>query len=299
MQIGKLVKHHIGQVFSYCETVDHEELARLLDPAYSKNTFGTNFPFCVELDRMEPELHRRYWTRVYLVRGKQVRVTSQWFETSTPLFIEYLVSKGITTKSDLELLDERLAAVPAPTTVRLKKQLSTRTRSDRVNARYRGNAIGNAQNLFVRNVLSNLGYESFSQRDWEATKEYFSHRCAYCGIDADKLVIEHAIPINKVSLGEHRLGNLVPSCKTCNDNKGGKDFREFMGGNAEAIARIEEYMDSRNYVPLEENEQVTMVLDLAHKEVAALADRYVTILNELFVQPGAAPDAQGDATSGE
>ena len=289
MQIGKLVKHHLGQVLSYCETVDHEELARLLDPEYSKNTFGTNFPFCIEFDQMEPELHPRYWTQVYLVRGKQIRVTSQWFEPSTPFVIQYLISKGITTTSDLEQLDERLAAVPAPTPVQRSRPLSTKTRSDRANARYRGNAIGNAQNLFVRNVLSNLGYESFSQRDWEATKDYFSHRCAYCGIDADKLVIEHAIPINKVSLGEHRLGNLVPSCSTCNDAKGGRDFRAFLEGNDEAIARIEEYMDCRNYVPLEENEQVTMVLDLAHKEVAALADRYVTILNELFVQPVAAP----------
>ena len=289
MQIGKLVKHHISQVFSYVETVDHDEFARLLDPVYSKNTFGTNFPFCVELDLMEPELHLRHWTQAYLVRGKQVRVTSQWFESSTPLLIEYLVSKGITTKSDLEQLDERLATVQVPIPVQRKKRLSTRPRSDRANARYRGNAIGNAQNLFVRNVLSNLGHESFSQRDSEATKEHFLHRCAYCGIDADKLVIEHAIPINKVSLGEHRLGNLVPSCSSCNDAKGGKDFRAFLEDNDEAIARIEEYMDSRNYVPLEENEQVTMVLDLAHKEVAALADRYVTILNELFVQPVAAP----------
>jgi len=98
------------------------------------------------------------------------------------------------------------------------------------------------------------------------------------------LLIEHAIPINREKLGEHRLGNLVPSCKLCNSNKGGKDFREFLGPNAEAISRIEEYMDSRNYVPLEDNEQIKLILNMAHKEVAALADRYITIINELFVQ---------------
>jgi len=176
-----------------------------------------------------------------------------------------------------------------------KKSADTRTRSDRANARYKSHAIGNAQNAFVRNVLGNLGYESFNQKDWGATKEHFSHRCAYCGVDADELVIEHAIPINKVSLGEHRLGNLVPGCKACNSSKGDKDFRVFLKGNDEAIARIEEYMDSRNYVPLDANEQVTRVLDMAHKEVAALADRYVTILNELFVQPAAVPVSSEEA----
>lgn len=299
MRIGVLVKNHLADVFSHCETIDHGELDRLLDTDYSKQTFDLNFPFCVELDQMDPALHRRYWTQVYMVRGKQVRVTSQWFEPSTPFLIEYLLSRGITTSSELERLDERLSAMPAAPIRRSKKSTTTRARSSRVNARYRGNAIGNAQNLFVRNVLSNLGYESFSQKDWNATKEHFGHRCAYCGVEADKLVIEHAIPINKVSLGEHRLGNLVPSCSACNDSKGSLHYREFLEGDDEAIARIEEYMDSRNYVPLEENEQVTMVLDMAHKEVAALADRYVMILNELFVQPAVAPVSQEDAIINE
>lgn len=297
MQIGKLVKQHIARVVSYCETVDHGELARLLDPAYSKHTFGINFPFFTELEDMAPDLHGRYWTQVYMVRGKQVRVTSMWFEPSRPLLIEYLVSRGSATEADLKQQDEAPEVAAALTGVTRMKPLCTRTRSDRANARYKSHAIGNAQNGFVRNVLGSLGYESFNQKDWEATKEHFSHRCAYCAVDADELLIEHAIPINKVSLGEHRLGNLVPSCKACNSAKGDKDFRVFLKGNDEAIARIEEYMDSRNYVPLEENEQVTRVLDMAHKEVAALADRYVTILNELFVQPTAAPVSSEEANT--
>jgi hypothetical protein len=43
-------------------------------------------------------------------------------------------------------------------------------------------------------------------------------------------------------------------------------------------------MDSRNYVPLEDNEQMKMILNMAHKEISALADRYITIINELFSQ---------------
>jgi len=102
--------------------------------------------------------------------------------------------------------------------------------------------------------------------------------------------MEHAVPINKAKLGEHRIGNLVPSCKECNDKKHEKDYREYLAGDDERIKTIESYMESRNYVPLGDNEQVRMILELAHKEVSALADRYIKIINSLFpdntVTPG-------------
>lgn len=271
MPIGKLVKTHIGEILTHCDTVDHDEILALLDKGYSKETFGTNFPFCAEVDVIEPAESKRYWTEVYVVRGKRVRVTSQWFDQSEPQFKAYLAAKGIKRTDSADV-------AASSDTRNQTSRVTTRT-----NARYRGNAIGNAQNAFIRNVLSNLGRESFSERDWGATKEWFSNRCAYCGAQTD-LLIEHAMPINRESLGEHRLGNLVPSCHACNADKGSKDFRSFLGDNVEAIAKIEEYMDSRNYVPLEANEQISLVLNMAHKEVAALADRYVTILNQVFGQ---------------
>ncbi len=61
-------------------------------------------------------------------------------------------------------------------------------------------------------------------------------------------------------------------------------LREFLEENTAAISRIEEYMDSKNYVPLEDNEQMKMILNMAHKEVATLADRYIKIINEIFSQ---------------
>lgn len=273
MKIGEFVKQFINQVFLYCDTVEHNEINSLLDVQYSKMTFGINFPFCIELENIEPPQSKRYWTETYLVRGKRVRVTSQWFETSKPLFMTYLKSKKIAVEHDLPEFDKVCA----------NKKQNALPPSSRANSRYRGNPIGNAQNLFVRNILSSIGLESFNEGNWNSKKEYFSHRCAYCDTETE-LLIEHAIPINKEKLGEHRLGNLVPSCKLCNSNKGGKDFREFLDGNPAAISRIEAYMDSRNYVPLEDNEQMKLVLNMAHKEVSSLADRYITIINELFVQ---------------
>lgn len=43
-------------------------------------------------------------------------------------------------------------------------------------------------------------------------------------------------------------------------------------------------MDEKNYVPLGDNEQVWMILDMAHQEVAQVADRYLKILNALFAK---------------
>jgi 5-methylcytosine-specific restriction endonuclease McrA len=271
MKVGQFVKSHAREIFAYCDSIDHNEINCLLDSAYSKLTFGINFPFCVAVEDIEKSVSKRYWTDIYWVRGKRVRVTSQWFESNRPLFVQYLKSKNIEPKSNLD--------VQALSSSDSASKIST----GRSNSRYRGNAIGNAQNLFVRNILSRLGSESFREKDWEETKDYFLRRCAYCGAETD-LLIEHAIPINKDKLGEHRLGNLVPSCKPCNSRKGGSDFREFLEDDLESIQRIETYMDSRNYVPLEDSEQMRMVLDMAHKEVASLAERYIRIINELFPQ---------------
>ncbi len=270
MKIGQLVKLHIKKIFKHCEVTDHSELTRLTDNKYSKKHFDINYPFCAVAASISPEDSKRYWTDRYVVQGKTVRVSSQWFDTSRTQFIQYLVSKKISTSEVISSLHE-------PDLDNNEKS----PRPSRKNSRYRGNAIGNAQNLLVRNILSNLGEESFNDQDWKETKEYFSNQCAYCGAESD-LVIEHVIPINRVALGEHRLGNLIPSCRACNSKKADKSYLEFLDGKKERIEKIKRYMESRNYVPLGNNEQVAMILDMAYKEVAIVSKRYIAILNELF-----------------
>ncbi len=270
MKIGKLVKLHIKEIFRYCEVTDHDELNRLTDKRYSKKIFDINFPFCSEISSITSEDSKRYWTNRYLVQGKTVRVSSQWFDKSKHHFVQYLISNNIST-------DDAISSLAEDTPVNDNKQ----RRPSRRNSRYRGNAIGNAQNLLVRNILSNLGDESFSDQDWKETKEYFSNKCAYCGAEGE-LVIEHVIPINRVALGEHKLGNLIPSCRSCNSSKADKSYLEFLEGKTERIEKIQDYMESRNYVPLGDNEQVAMILDMAYKEVAAVSKRYIEVLNELF-----------------
>ena len=277
MKIGQLVKTYVRKVFRYCDESDHEELARLMDAKYSKDTLGINFPFCLEVETISPQLSKRYWRDIHVVRGKTLRVCSQWINPLTSqsreLFCQYLLSKKLVDNEELSAID----SLPQPS-----RRLSIEVPAKRAaRGRYRGNAIGNAQNLFVRNILSNIGQESFNENDWQEAKAYFKNKCAYCGAETD-LVIDHAIPINKAKLGEHRIGNLVPSCNDCNVRKGNKDYSEYLSGDDEKRRTIESYMDCKNYVPLGNNEQVRMILDLAYAEVSALVDRYIVIINSLF-----------------
>ncbi|MEZ9670272.1 HNH endonuclease [Vibrio atlanticus] len=274
MKIGKLVQTLLPKILEYCEQKSQNEFECLCDADYSKRNFNLNFPFLVPISSLSSDLSKRYWTKAYLVRGQTVRACSQWFEKDEVYFTKYLERIGIDydhSQVESELLESRTISSCRPSVITL-----------RTKSRYRGNAIANAQNLLVRNILSNLGTEQFLEEDWQETKAYFNHRCVYCG-ESKELIIEHAIPINKVYLGEHRLGNLVPSCKECNSAKASKDFREFLEGCDDQIAVIEAYMAEKNYTPLENSEQVSMILEMAYLEGGIVAERYISIINELFV----------------
>jgi len=159
-----------------------------------------------------------------------------------------------------------------------------RSNSKKQNSRYKGNPIGNSQNLLIRNILSNIGNENITINDWYLTKQYFDNKCVYCG-NENELVMDHAIPINKEKLGEHKIGNLLPVCKTCNQNKSDKDYKEFINAeNTNTINKIEQYMISKNYIPLGDNDTVRKVLNMAHEEVALIAERYINIINELLIR---------------
>lgn len=60
--------------------------------------------------------------------------------------------------------------------------------------------------------------------EWYAAIEAFGSVCAYCG-SATKLTIDHVVPISKG--GQHRVGNVVPSCQSCNSSKGDRDLEDF------------------------------------------------------------------------
>ena len=64
--------------------------------------------------------------------------------------------------------------------------------------------------------------------------------CAYCGIDLTfgdprdltAYVVDHILPV--VRGGTEDIGNLMPSCRSCNAAKGAKTALQFMNGKAHA-----------------------------------------------------------------
>jgi len=272
MRIGQLVRQFLPKIFEYCEQVDKHELNQLMDIEYSLKKFHlTSYPFCQEIGKIKSNESCRYWKQEYEVQGKVVRICSQWFVKHKAFFVQYLISHNIVSPEKLK--DEALSVEESVTK---HKQKASSTKG----TRYKSIAIGNAQNLTVRNILSNLGHEAFSENDWGTAKEYFANTCAYCGAK-DKLEMDHAIPINKNMMGEHRLGNLIPSCHACNSNKGQKDFREFLGSDEVKIQKIETYMECKGYKPLDD-EYTAELLEMAYRDVADVATRYITIINRLL-----------------
>lgn len=268
MKIGQFVKRHVPAIFDYCETSDPSEFARLQDPQYSKETLDINYPFCKSVSKITPEEHVRFYNATYVVHGIPVRVTSQWFNPPTskslPLLRQYLAKREIA--QDLSPQKE-----PTPP--------AANERAAR--GRYKNYAIGNAQNGFVRHLLGRLGDEQFNADQWQTVVSDFDQRCAYCGAKGD-LVMEHVIPINRTALGEHRLGNLVPACRSCNATKAEQDYRVFLAQETDRIAAIEAHMAKHDYVPIGENQKLKQIIDLAHQDVRQLADRYAAIIDTLL-----------------
>lgn len=273
--MASLVRSCLDALFTYCEDVDRDELRRLMDLDHCRASFGLAYALAVPAAAVGTDLHTRYWVDPFIVAGQRVRVTSQWHERHRQKFAAYLISLGLGhhLPSDLPVDAEVLAAPSSAGT-----------------ARYKSPVIGNAQNYFVRNLLSRIGNESFTEKDWLAAVQHFDGRCAYCG-EFTKLVMDHAVAINRTSLGEHRLGNLVPACADCNSAKSQKSYAEFAAHQPEVLARIADYMESRGYQPLGEHPEVRALIEEAHAEVGRLASTYVDRINAVLSDDTALPDA--------
>jgi hypothetical protein len=185
MSIGDIVYNNLEQIIDYCKN-NPEELGSLLDIDKSKETFDLNYAFFIETakidDNDKKKSSARYIAKKYTVNDIEVRVTNDWYKRNIPYLKKYF--------SDRRIVFSELDNVNTGKAPLSKKQ------SSRKNSRYKGKAIGDSQNALIRNILSNLGDESFAESDWLKTKEYFGNSCAYCG-NSGELVVEHAIPINR------------------------------------------------------------------------------------------------------
>ena len=57
--------------------------------------------------------------------------------------------------------------------------------------------------------------------------------CVYCGRPGQTWDhIENLVKAGRLNGYGHQIGNLVPSCRECNSEKGGKPFRDYIAANA-------------------------------------------------------------------
>lgn len=118
--------------------------------------------------------------------------------------------------------------------------------------------------------------------------DYFHYECCYCGENLtdkqwDK---DHLIPMNKDSAGLHSWGNIVPSCKSCNNKRQNKDWRVFLEslGLDESILNnrkllIENYIKKYNYnISDEKAKQLSMLANKLQSEVALFVKQKISEL---------------------
>lgn len=65
---------------------------------------------------------------------------------------------------------------------------------------------------------------TLTRRQWELIKEFFNHRCAYCGRENIQLEREHVVPVSQG--GGLTVDNIVPACRKCNNRKGDRTPEE-------------------------------------------------------------------------
>jgi len=104
----------------------------------------------------------------------------------------------------------------------------------------------------MREVLS---HRILTEKEWQFVKEFFDNKCAFCGCEdtgnpRTGIVPDHLIPV--VHHGETCLGNIVPSCQDCNDQRGKNNWRDYLrsefGDEAQSrIDKIDEYLSKHPY----------------------------------------------------
>ncbi|WP_228499321.1 HNH endonuclease [Nocardioides agariphilus] len=284
-RIGKFVERHVLSIVEYC---DHhpEEFEHLRDESYCKSTLGVRYPFFRSPDLIVGRYEGRYRSSPQVVVcGETVLFTNDWYARHYVGFVKYIADKQMidqdTAAAYLDALSESVPRAGAAGEAGSRGRLAAP-------------AIGNAQNLLVRNVLGRIRPDAHAHGGWESTWSYFGGRCAYCDEPLAAHDKDHVFGINSKSLGEHKRGNLVPACKDCNSEKGDEDFRDFLDAKFMADpataedrkAAIFRFMLERDYLPFALDPQVdpaaiTALLDQARTRVQEVATEYVAQIRSL------------------
>ena len=161
-------------------------------------------------------------------------------------------------------------------------------------ARSKYDLSNTAIRIFLQNVgkfYDSQGFEPFVPKVAQVDDllTFFGYECCYCdtAISRKTISLDHLIPMNKVALGLHAWGNVVPCCKLCNNEKQQKAWKDFIEiksvPDQVEIRRIkiEEFIKIKQYDPnlnlhdyagnlYEDVGAVTMALiDLRYKQAEA------------------------------
>jgi hypothetical protein len=118
----------------------------------------------------------------------------------------------------------------------------------------------------------NRGHRPFGSMT-AALRERFGGLCAYCG-EAPGVVEEHLVPINRKSVGLHAWGNIVPSCKPCNDVKAAGSWADHPRLDSARREAIAAYISEYGYDPDVAELRVVLgkLYSLADGQTRALVD---------------------------
>lgn len=106
--------------------------------------------------------------------------------------------------------------------------------------------FGSARGSFKKAVRSVILYRYYEKSCFEKAKEELGNKCVYCGDTNQKLQPDHLI--GEEHGGLYVIGNIVPSCPTCNSEREKKEWRDFVSDSprikdkTKTKARIEDYI---------------------------------------------------------
>ena len=87
--------------------------------------------------------------------------------------------------------------------------------------------------------ISGVEYQQGELAGYEVREyllEKWGRKCAYCGAENLPIEVEHIVPRTKG--GSDRTSNLTLSCRPCNQAKGSRDIREFLGHDSKLLTGI-------------------------------------------------------------
>jgi hypothetical protein len=105
---------------------------------------------------------------------------------------------------------------------RLLTKATSRAKSDVANK-----LVGMFLHELSRKLSSEIGMRVSDASYAHAVVRTFGNNCAYCerSLEADRAAVEHLDGMNRFRVGLHIVGNVVMSCKRCNNQKRGDDSK--------------------------------------------------------------------------